>query len=306
MRESELLGHIYERSRDLSTAFGDVVIGPGDDCAVVRTSSGDLLLVTTDQLIEGRHFEPDTPIDLIARKAIARSLSDIAAMGGSPSWGLATAALPEGYEHGDALFDAMAEWGKHWNCPLVGGDVAITSGPMVLSTTVIGKPHVNSKSQSNCPPVLRSGAKAGDLVYVTGPIGDSFESGHHLSFEPRLAQAQLNCDALGPDLHAMIDVSDGLGRDAARIGRASGLLLEIDASRVQLRAPASDWLKAFGDGEDYELIFTVTKDTQVEPQGGYCIGRVRTPTDAEPAGCVVIDPSGNRRRGDEFGWDHAD
>ncbi len=305
MRESELLGHIYERSRDLAAAFGDVIVGPGDDCAVVRTTSGDLLLITTDQLIEGRHYEAGTPIDLIARKAVARSLSDIAAMGGTPSWGLATAALPEGYEHADELFDAMAKWGRHWKCPLVGGDVAVTSGPMVLSVTVIGKPHVNREELPGCPPVLRSGAEIGDLVYVTGPIGASFESGHHLSFEPRLAEGRLNCDHLATDLHAMIDVSDGLGRDAARIARASGVVVEIDADRVSLRPPATGWNQAFGDGEDYELLFAVSGDAEQTPHTGELIGRCIAPSDAEPPACVVIDPYGKRHRADEMGWDHA-
>ena len=100
MRESDLLQHIARRSADLhglSGAFGEIVTGPGDDCAVVRTAAGDLLLITVDQVVEGRHFAPDMPLDLIARKAVARSVSDIAAMGGVPAWGLATGLLPSGY-----------------------------------------------------------------------------------------------------------------------------------------------------------------------------------------------------------------
>ncbi len=96
VRETTLLSHIFERSKSLADRFAQVVVGPGDDCAVVRTASGDLLLATTDQLISGRHFRPGTPVDRIARKLIARSVSDIAAMGGTPSWALATGGLAVG------------------------------------------------------------------------------------------------------------------------------------------------------------------------------------------------------------------
>jgi thiamine monophosphate kinase len=98
MRESELLDHIAARSIGLTAGPGWAVeVGPGDDCAVLRDSSGGLVLLTVDQLVEGRHFTAGTDLDLIARKAVARSVSDIAAMGGTPAWGLATGLLPKGY-----------------------------------------------------------------------------------------------------------------------------------------------------------------------------------------------------------------
>ena len=103
----------------------------------------------------------------------------------------------------------------------------------------------------------------------------------------------------------MIDVSDGLGRDAARIARASGVVVEIDAGRVSLRPPATDWTKAFGDGEDYELLFVVSGDAEHAPHTGTLIGRAIAPSDGEPPSCVVIDPDGKRHRADEMGWDHA-
>jgi thiamine-monophosphate kinase len=178
MKESDLLAHIARRSADLAARFGQVVVGPGDDCAVVRTPSGDELLLTVDHLVEGRHFEPGTPIDLIARKAVARSVSDIAAMGGTPSWGLATGCLPRGYQHGDALFEAMHKWACHWGCPLVGGDIAASEGPMVLTVTVggvmgtrwveewIDAPlEAKDLTRVETKPVLRSGARPGDTVF---------------------------------------------------------------------------------------------------------------------------------------------
>ncbi|MEZ6164121.1 MAG: thiamine-phosphate kinase [Phycisphaerales bacterium] len=187
MDESRLHDHIYARSGSLSLTNGELLVGPGDDCAVLRTPSGDLQLLTVDQLVEGRHFEPGTDLDLIARKAIARSVSDIAAMGGQPAWALATGVLPQGYAHADALFDAMHRWGNHWHCPLVGGDIASHASPdhpLTLTVTVGGTMPLGSM------PVLRSGAKPGDLLYVTGQIGGSFESGWHLRFEPRVEVGQ--------------------------------------------------------------------------------------------------------------------
>ena len=146
MRESELHDHIDRRSRGLSGAFSQVVVGPGDDAAIVRTGttdSGTLQAITVDQLIASRHFDPallDSPEgrDLVARKAIARSISDLAAVAASPRWSLATAALPASFKHADDLFDRMFAWANHWRCPLVGGDIAATTGPLTLTVTAAG------------------------------------------------------------------------------------------------------------------------------------------------------------------------
>ena len=136
MRESELLEHIARASSDLG---GDVLVGPGDDAAVVRVG-GETLLLTVDQLVEGRHYEPGTAHERVAHKAIARSVSDIAAMGGRPRFTLATAALPAGFEDAAGLFDRMREAAGRLGCPLVGGDIASTDGPALFTTTVVGVP----------------------------------------------------------------------------------------------------------------------------------------------------------------------
>ncbi len=301
MRESELLAHIYDRSSDLPTSFTDILVGPGDDCAVVQTPAGDTLLITTDQLIEHRHYTPETPIDLIARKAIARSLSDIAAMGGTPVWALATAAVPANYPHPDQLFDALSRWARHWRCPLIGGDIATTPGPAVLTVTAIGRPHRHDNRES--PPVLRSAAREGDNIYITGQIGASLETEHHLTFEPRLGLAREIMDRCHDTIGAMIDISDGLGRDAARIAKASNTVLEIEAARVRLRAPATDWRTALAAGEDYELLFTL-RPGATPPVACTHIGRVRLATNDPPA-CIVIDADNKPHRADDMGWDHA-
>jgi thiamine-monophosphate kinase len=307
MNEGELLGHIYGATRGMGRVFNRVLVGPGDDCAVVQTPQGDSLLLSVDQLIAGRHFEPDESregIERIAYKAVARSLSDIAAMGGTPSVSLAAAALPASYEQGDALFDAMHRAADRFHCPLVGGDIALTTGPMTLSVTVVGVSHPQRG------PVLRSDARVGDGVYVTGALGGSLESGRHLSFTPRLIEGAWLCSRLGERLGAMIDLSDGLGRDAGRIAMASAVVMELDASRLPIHEDVVDPMRAMADGEDYELCFTARGDVpSVCDQTGTPITRVGVVGEArgggEPAGrCTVRLPTGAVIEAGELGWEH--
>jgi thiamine-monophosphate kinase len=302
VRESELLKHIYGRSADLRGEFPRVVVGPGDDCAVVDAAGP--LLLKVDQLVEGRHFRADMPLDRIAHKAVARAVSDIAAMGGRPLAALAGATLPHDYPHADALFDAMAGAARRLHAPLVGGDITALGdgqpGPLALSISVIGTPHAARG------PVLRSTAQIGDGVYVTGEVGGSFDAatglGHHCTFEPRVEAAAALCDLLGPRLHAMIDVSDGVGIDAGRIAAASGRRLVLDASTFPLRVgvPGLDWRRACGDGEDYELLFTAAGEVPAMIAG---VRVTRIGVVEAGAGCVA------RVEGREVdigsrGWDH--
>lgn len=299
MRESELLDHIAARSTALAAQGGwTVVVGPGDDCAVMRGPTGDTLLLTVDQLVEGRHFEAGTDIDLIARKAVARSVSDIAAMGGLPAWGMATGLLPAGYPHADALFDAMARWAGRWGCPLVGGDVATQAQvehPLTLTVTVGGV------MDAGCTPVLRSTARAGDHVWLTGPVGGSFASGRHLRFEPRIQEGRALARA---GAHAMIDLSDGLGRDAGRVARASGVVIELDAGAIPLHPGVDGWRAGAGDGEDHELLVAGAQDLgERVPHLLGPIGRVRAPGAGEMPGVWVIE-GGHRHDASGLGWDH--
>jgi thiamine-monophosphate kinase len=321
VRESDLLRLIYEMGAT-PPAGGEasgagthrsVLVGPGDDCAVVRSPSGDVLLLTVDQLIAGRHFlASDTPVDLVARKAVARSISDIAAMGGTPAWGLATAALPPGYPHACELAEAIHRWGRHWSCPIVGGDLATLASadhPLTITTTVVGV------MEQGIAPVLRSGARAGDAIWLTGRVGGSFASDRHLTFEPRIeigrALARLGA-------HAMIDLSDGLGRDAARIGEASGVRLIIDAALVPVHAGADGapipWRDAVREGEDYELLVCAPEDMVHTITSGPAhapppllgpIGFVRALEPNEPAGASIVDENGQAHDAGELGWDHA-
>jgi thiamine-monophosphate kinase len=238
------------------------------------------------------------PIDRVARKSVARSVSDIAAMGGRPAWALATGALRDGFDGGDELFDAMARWARHWGCPLIGGDIARVAGPTVLTVTVMGRAHAKRG------PVLRSGAQPGDGVYVTGALGGSLASGRHATFEPRLAEASWLCETLGDRLHAMIDVSDGLGRDAGRLAEASKARLEIDAGALPLHAGVGSWREAVSDGEDYELCFAASGAVPDRcPAAGVSVTRIGRVVAG--SGCVVVTGNGERIDASTMGWDHG-
>jgi thiamine-monophosphate kinase len=315
--ESALLAHIYGRSEGLRR-FPQVQVGPGDDCAVLAVPGGGSILLTVDHLVEGRHVDllGDSPsqdaIDLIARKAISRSVSDIAAMGGTPLASLATACMPPGFSQhtADMLFDRMNHWAAHFGAPLVGGDIsqsppppAGSRGHFVLTTTLIGTPHPQRG------PILRSTAKPGDLLCVTGKLGNSFASGRHLTFTPRLAEAAWLSAHASPT--SMIDISDGLGRDAGRIAQASNVAITIDASRLPIHADLSTqpdaWRRALADGEDYELLFTIPPSASLndlERTTG-TIATVIGKVEQGLANCRVIAPDGIPHDAANMGWDHA-
>ncbi len=308
--ESLLLGEIYSRSAGMSARFPVVVVGPGDDCAVVRIGSGGRTvdgLWTVDQVVEGRHFCKGEDVRLVGRKAVARSVSDIAAMGGRPIAATATGALPVDFAQESELFAAMKQCAEEWGCPLVGGDIARCEGAMVLTVSVLGVSHETRG------PVLRSGARVGDGVYVTGEVGGSFESGRHLRFEPRVEEGARLCDVLGQRLHAMIDVSDGVGRDAGRMALASGVGIEIDVDALPLASglSAGEWKRGLSEGEDYELLLTasgnVPSEIEVSGRDG-ATGRVRVTRIGcvvEGSGCVAVLKDGARVDAGELGWDHG-
>ncbi|MDX2131234.1 MAG: thiamine-phosphate kinase [Planctomycetota bacterium] len=324
MRELELLSYIERVAASQPRDFPRVVVPPGDDCAAVRTPSGDLLLAKVDQVVGGRHFTPpvtwdrdepgpdgltrDAYLGLIARKSVARALSDIGAMAGRPMFGLAAACLPAGFpsDAAEALAEALHRWGSAWSCPIVGGDIASAGradpGPLVIGLTVIGLAHASRG------PVLRSEARPGDEVYVTGSLGGSLEAsglGRHLTFEPRVPEGAALADALGARLHAMMDISDGLGLDAGRMGRASGLVVELDGVRVPV-TPGSDLRGALRDGEDYELLFAV--EAGAAPPELACgvtkIGVCRVPDGSTP-GARVRHADGTTTEVSRLGWEHT-
>ncbi|MDP7009071.1 MAG: thiamine-phosphate kinase [Phycisphaerales bacterium] len=242
MNEQTLLDQIYKTN----VPSDDVLIGPGDDMAFVSFKS-DGLLCGVDQLIVGRHVVEDTAPELIGRKAIARCFSDLAAMGGVPTASLMTAALPAGTNHDWAMsvFEGARVAAKEWGGPIVGGDIA---------STILGTPPIFSVTAFGYTPytaIQRHAANVGDVVYVTGSIGNSLAN-HHLTFVPRIQEAQSLLQSI--KINTMIDISDGLGIDGSRLTNDRTQIV-IDTSSIPLREGASIPL-ALSDGEDYELLFT--------------------------------------------------
>lgn len=307
MREFDLLQHVYAANVQLADSGRHVVIPPGDDMAMVELA-GNRVLAAVDQLVAGRHFNIEqTPLHLVGRKAVTRSLSDIAAMAAQPVATLAAVTLPPdfGEDRAHALFDAMRETAAQYMCPLIGGDIAFhtdRSHPLVCAVTVFAEPTAY-------PPITRAGAQPGDAVYVTGALGGSVEQdgmGRHLTFEPRINEALELASILKDDLHAMIDISDGLGRDAMHIAEQSHVAIELDAERIPA-APGLDWRRVVSDGEDYELCFTLSKTAALPERIGAIavtrIGHIAALAPGESPRCGVTD-GGELIDVSELGWQH--
>ncbi len=311
MREFDLLKQVFTANAGLPK---EVTIPPGDDMGAVRWR-GDEVLVTVDQVAEGVHFSAGTSIELIARKAITRNVSDVAAMGCQPMAAVAAACLPHDFaaSSAEALCDHLRRFARQYGCPLMGGDLAVWGQPMVLTVTVLAQ-----RWQPDIAPVLRCGAKVGDLIFVTGKLGGSFTSGRHLTFEPRIEVARQLVMSEGGRWRptAMIDLSDGLGRDLGHVCEMSkvGALVEVnrlpmyeDVLRAKDGAPA--WQHALADGEDYELCFTMppmsAKWLPEEIDGVMltCIGEM-VAVQGEPSVQLKM-PDGSVRSAAGLGWEHS-
>ena len=229
---------------------GRVEIGPGDDCALVRFGQN-LQLLKTDCVVEGIHFLPETPGRAVGWKALCRVISDIGAMGGDPLDAVITVAISPDRELGwlTDLYAGLNEAAARYGVNLVGGETSRSPGPVFVSVALTGKIEKERL-------VVRSGGKIGDRLYVTGRLGGSLQ-GKHLSFEPRLAESRWLTQNF--KLHAMIDLSDGLGSDLPRLAKASGTGFEIDFSALPKNAGCSEE-QALTDGEDYELLFAVSEE----------------------------------------------
>lgn len=225
-----------------------LAVGIGDDGAVWTGAGGAPLVAVMDSVVEGRHFRSGTPLSLVGRKALARNLSDLAAMGARPLFALASAVLPASFSVEDAreITGGMRQLGAEWNCPLAGGDTSVHDGELILCVAMLGEPFPGG-------PVRRSGARPGDAIFVTGRLGGAWRCDRHLAFTPRLRESELLCGQGPPS--AMMDISDGLLLDLHRLADASGLGFRIDADRIPGNEDAG-LEQALSDGEDYELLFT--------------------------------------------------
>ena len=284
-----------------------VRVGIGDDCAVLEPTPGAPLLATTDLLIEGVHFRRTyaTPAD-IGWKAFAVNLSDIASMGGRPRWALVALACPGTAEalEVEAFYSAAGTLADQHEVAIVGGDTSASPSGWIVNVSLLG--------EAVHPPLLRSTARPGDVVAVTGPLGRSaaglallstptaasglvpFDvddvTGAHLRPEPRVREGQWLAAVGG--VTAMIDLSDGLVTDLAHIGEESAVGAHIDLTRVPLSdsvrrvaaACGGDALAwATGGGEDYELLFMCGAEDWERVAGGlegvsgrrpYAIGQI--------------------------------
>jgi len=243
-----------------------VVVPSGDDCAVLDLGSSDYILFKTDAVVEGVHFTKAVPPEKIGRKALARCLSDVAAMGGKPGSALVTLALPKDFDPNwvEGVYAGLNALATQHGVAIVGGETTINPERVLISIAMLG-----TVGKEHC--VLRSGAKPGDAIFVTGSLGGSI-TGKHLDFEPRLEEARWLAQTF--PLHALIDLSDGLASDLRHILKASrvgGELLSraIPISReakLAARAESSakpPLLAALTDGEDFELLFTIASKDAV-------------------------------------------
>ena len=247
MDENEFLGRILP----LFPQDDGVAVGPGDDCAAVRQPGSDrLLLMAVDQLVSGVHYDPAvTSPEAAGAKLLKRNVSDIAAMGGSPERAMVTVATGlKDFAWLERFYRGVAAAAGEWGVSVVGGDFASVPTPGMVAATLSIFGSVGAGDIC-----LRSAGRAGDFVYVTGCFGDSYHSGHHLSFTPRVPEGQF---LAGRFARAMIDVSDGLLIDLKRLAAASGVSARLDGARVPRRGGAS-LSQAWTDGEDYELAFSV-------------------------------------------------
>lgn len=300
MRESEFIEWIRSQSGFDPAA---VPVGPGDDMAVVRLGR-ESLLVTTDQVLDGVHFVLSEHGPAAAgRKAMARGLSDVAAMAAEPVAAVATVALPKGCSRADAegIYRGLRAVGDAFDCPLVGGDVGTWDGALAITVTAFARP-------GPAGPILRSGARVGDALCVTGSLGGAWRTARHLTFSPRIAEARALAERC--DLHAMIDLSDGLSVDLAHVCEASGVGAEVLAESVPIHPDvqrADDALAAaLGDGEDYELLFAVPPEEadgllRAQPLA-VAIARIGTVVAA--GGITLVGADGRREQLARSGWEH--
>jgi thiamine-monophosphate kinase len=231
--------------------------GIGDDAAVFSTIDEMQQLATSDCLVEGVHFQlASTSLDLVGRKCVASSISDIAAMCGSPAYVIVSIVAPKTFCLDDLkqLYQGMAFISDAYDCAIVGGDFVTHDGPLTINITLLGHAKHNNIR-------FRFGSRLGDRIFVSGALGGS-SSGHHLTFEPRIELGLI----LGsdPQVHAVTDITDGLVIDLFSLLSSDG----FGATLIKADIPLSKHLPhnnaaiqaALYDGEDFELLFTASSD----------------------------------------------
>jgi thiamine-monophosphate kinase len=317
-RAGRLMAEVQGRGKT-----GILTLGIGDDCAVLRPRRGEELVVTTDLSLEDVHFRRDWhPPQSVGHRCLARGLSDLAAMGARPEAAFLSIALPVELTGSwlKGFLDGLMALAERHQVPLAGGDMAKSPAGMHSSHGLIVADIVLLGSAPKGRSLLRSGARSGDLIYVTGALGGSAAellalerrpaafrktdvAGHpHLYPEPRLAAGRkLMRNRLAT---AAIDLSDGLSTDLAHLCEESGLAAEVDAEALPVDARAT-LAQALHGGEDYELMFTASPKAVVASRLGgvsvHAIGRMKK---RGPGPLVEMVHGGKRTPLPSAGWEH--
>ncbi len=315
MTEFELIRTFFARQ---PVSRSDVAIGIGDDAALLRPPAGQQLAVTSDLLVAGIHFFPEVDPVSLGHKALAVNLSDLAAMGAEPAWFLLNLTLPQVDTHWLEKFcQGMFDLASQYNMQLVGGDTS--RGPLAIAIEAHGfVPEALA--------LRRSGAKAGDQIYVTGTLGEAALALCHRLGEIQLAESDFSAVADRLDrpvprvregmglrgiAHSAIDISDGLLADLGHILEMSQVGARIFLDRIPVspvcrsHIKAAGWDSVLAGGDDYELCFTVPKkniaalEKLQAPGGFHCIGEI----EAE-SGLRIVDESGKPYRSTFTGHDH--
>ncbi|MFH0771485.1 MAG: thiamine-phosphate kinase [Candidatus Omnitrophota bacterium] len=280
----------------------DVIKGIGDDCAVIRITKDKYLLVTSDMLIEGVHFDlKNAKAAEIGWKALACGISDIASMGGIAKYAVVSLGLPSGckVEFVDGIYKGMRLLAKRFGVEIIGGDTN-SSKELIIDVAVLGFVEPNKVT-------LRSGAKPGDAICVTGALGGSYKSKKHLNFIPRLKEAR----ALTGDfkINAMIDISDGLSTDLNHIADESKVGACIYEELVPVSKDADSLDAALNEGEDFELLFTLSAGEAralIRKNlfgAGLPVSRIGEVA-VKGKGVKIIDKAGNQRELKPKGFKH--
>ncbi len=282
--------------------------GPGDDCAVVPLPDSPWEWhLTSDPVVEGIHFLADTPPRAIGHKAVGRVLSDLAAMGSEPQWLLIDVTAPPDYPVRalQDIYRGASRLAKRCGATIMGGDVG-KAEQLSLHVFGIGQAPVNQG-------ILRRGARAGDFIFVSGRLGGSL-LGRHLKFIPRVAEGQWLRTCGG--VTAMMDISDGLATDLPRLLALNGLGAELEAASIPIHPDArrmedthSDLYHALTDGEDFELLFTVSPRHREQLESDWkatfklpcrCIGRIT----GQAQQFLIQYPDGRQEQWTAAGFQH--